>query len=189
MFEWRLWHDVASSVTYRAISIVKTIFLNNQYNIIMMKPNSKTIYCPLLMLGFLLDFWTVPTEWYFLFFIGFLNCSESVVFFVFYWIFELFRQCGIFCFLLDFWTVPTEWYFLFLLDFWTVPKVWYFLFFIGFLNCFECGIFCFLLDFWTVSTVWYFFCVSFHLCRNTLLQQRLILIFVTHVASNETFYI
>ena len=54
---------------------------------------------------FLLDFRTVLTVWYFS--IRFHNCSDGVVFF--YWISELFRQCGIF--LLDFITVPTVWYF------------------------------------------------------------------------------
>jgi hypothetical protein len=52
-----------------------------------------------------LDFGTVPTVLYFS--IGFWSCSNSVVFF--YWILELFRQCGIF--LLDFGTVPTVLYF------------------------------------------------------------------------------
>jgi hypothetical protein len=47
----------------------------------------------------------VPTVWYCS--IGFWNCSDSVVFF--YWILELFPQCGIF--LLDFGIVPTVWYF------------------------------------------------------------------------------
>ena len=50
---------------------------------------------------FLVDFGTVPTVWYFLFFflaVRFWNCSDSVVFFVF---------------LVDFGTVPTVWYFLF----------------------------------------------------------------------------
>jgi hypothetical protein len=52
-----------------------------------------------------LDSGTVPTVWYFS--IGFRNCFDSVV--LFYWIQELFRQCGIF--LLYSGTVPTVWYF------------------------------------------------------------------------------
>jgi hypothetical protein len=52
-----------------------------------------------------LDFRTVPIVWYFS--IGFWNCSNSVVFF--YWILELFQQCGIL--LLDVGTVPTVLYF------------------------------------------------------------------------------
>ena len=60
------------------------------------------IVFPLSMI-FLLDFGTVPTEWYFS--IGLWNCSDRVVFF--YWTLELFRQCGIF--LLDIGTVPTVW--------------------------------------------------------------------------------
>ena len=87
---------------------------------------------------FLLDFWAVLTVWDFS--VGFLSCSDSVVFFS--WIFELFWQCGIF--LLDFWAVPTVWYFsvgflrcsnslvIFELfrqfdDFLGVPTVWWFL--------------------------------------------------------------
>ena len=73
--------------------------------------------------NFSIGFW-----WYFWFFFSrFLNCSNSVVFFVF----------------LDFWTVPIVQYFGFsiflncsnsvvffvFLAFWTVPIVWYFLFF------------------------------------------------------------
>jgi len=63
---------------------------------------------------FLFDFGIVPTVWYFLFFywilelfrergifcffIGFWNCSDSVVFLFVYWILELFQKCGIFLF-------------------------------------------------------------------------------------------
>ena len=43
-----------------------------------------------LFMIFLLDFGTLPTVWYFYFFILFLR--------FFYWRLELFRQCGIFCF-------------------------------------------------------------------------------------------
>jgi hypothetical protein len=53
---------------------------------------------------FLLDSGTVTTVWHC--FIGFMNCSDSVVFFC--WIQELFRQCGIV--LWDSGTVPTLWY-------------------------------------------------------------------------------
>jgi len=76
-----------------------------------------------------MDFGTVPTVWYFLFFYWILELSDSVVFFVF---------------LFDFGTVPTVWYFfVFLLDFGTVPSVWYFLFFYLILELFrQCGIFC-----------------------------------------------
>jgi hypothetical protein len=44
--------------------------------------------------------------------IGFWNCSDSVVFF--YWVLELFRQCGIF--LLGFGTVPTVVFFYWVLE-------------------------------------------------------------------------
>jgi hypothetical protein len=73
---------------------------------------------------------TVPTVWCFLFIsIICLNCSNSVVFFVyFYHMLELFQQCGIFCLFLSYvGTVSTVWYFcLFLSYVWTVPIVWYF---------------------------------------------------------------
>jgi hypothetical protein len=65
----------------------------------------------------LLYVWTVPTVWYFLFIsIICLNCSHSVVFFVyFYHMLELLQQCGIFCIFLSYvGTVPTLWYFLFI---------------------------------------------------------------------------
>ena len=64
---------------------------------------------------FLLDFGAVPTVLYFT--IGFWNCSNSVVFF--YWILELFQQCGIF--LLDFGTVPTVLYFS--IGFWNCSNI------------------------------------------------------------------
>jgi hypothetical protein len=106
---------------------------------------------------FLLVFETVPTVWYFS--IGFWNCSDSVVFF--YWFFKLFRQCGIF--LLVFETVPTVvffyWFFklfrqcgIFLLVFQTVPTVWYFLLVFQTVPT----VWYFLLVFETVPTVWYF---------------------------------
>jgi hypothetical protein len=106
-----------------------------------------------------MDFGTVPKVSYFLFF---------------YWILELFRQCGIFCFSIWFWNCSDSMvFFVFLLDFRTVPTVWYFLFFYWILELFrQCGIFCFsigfwncsdsvvfsvfLLDFGTVPSVWYF---------------------------------
>jgi hypothetical protein len=68
--------------------------------------------------------------WYFLFIsIICLNCSNSVVFFVyFYHMLELFQQCGILCLFLSYvGTVSTVWYFcLFLSYVGTVPIVWYF---------------------------------------------------------------
>ena len=79
--------------------------------------------------------------------IGFWNCSHSVVFF--YWILELFLQCGIF--LLDFGIVPTVWYFS--IGFWNCSHSVVFFYWI--LELFpQCGIF--LLDFGIVPTVWYF---------------------------------
>ena len=95
------------------------------------------------------------------------NCSDSVVFFVlnFYWILELFWQCGIFCFifLLDLGTVPTVWYFLFYFSivFWNCSDdvVFFVLFFYWILDLFwQRGIFCFifLVDLGTVPMVWYF---------------------------------
>jgi hypothetical protein len=65
------------------------------------------IYVSIVLLStiFLLDCGPVPTVWYFS--IGLWTCSDSVVFF--YWIVDLFRQCGIF--LLDCGPVPTLWYF------------------------------------------------------------------------------
>jgi len=54
---------------------------------------------------FLLHLGIVLTVWFFS--IIFWDCSDSVVFF--YYILELFRQCGIF--LLHFRIVPTVWYF------------------------------------------------------------------------------
>ena len=68
------------------------------------------------------------------------NCSNSVVFFVyFYHNLELFQQCGIFCLFLSYLgTVPTVWYFcLFLSYAWTVPTVWYFLFIS--IRCWNCS--------------------------------------------------
>ena len=95
---------------------------------------------------FLLDFGAVPTVWYFS--IGFWNCSNSVVFF--YWILELFQQCGIF--LLDFGTVPTVWYFS--IGFWSCSNNVVFFYWI--LELFQqCCIF--LLDFGTVPTVVFFY--------------------------------
>ena len=82
--------------------------------------------------------------------VGSQNCSDSAVFYVlfFYWILELFRQCGIFCFI-------------FLMDLETVHTVWYFLFYfsIGSWNCSDSVVFFvlfFLLDLRSVLTVWYF---------------------------------
>ena len=83
-----------------------------------------------------LDFWTVPTAWYFCFSI-FLNSSDRVVF-LFFYIFELFLQSGIFVFL-DFRTVPTEWYFCFS-SLRTVPTEWYFCF-SRFFNCSDSMVF------------------------------------------------
>ena len=68
---------------------------------------------------FLLDLGSVPTVRYFLFYFsnGSRNCSDSVVVFALflYWIWDLFRRCGIFCFifLMDLGTVPTVCFFLF----------------------------------------------------------------------------
>jgi len=62
--------------------------------------------------------------------IGFWNCSDSVVFF--YWILELFRQCGIF--LLDFGTVPTVLYFS--IGFWNCSDSVVFFYWILLLFCF-----------------------------------------------------
>ena len=63
---------------------------------------------------FLLDFGNVLTVWYFLFF---------------YWILEMFWQCGIFCFSIGCWNCSDSVvFFVFLLDFGTVPTVWYFCF-------------------------------------------------------------
>ena len=100
---------------------------------------------------FLLDLRTVLTVCYFFLYFSnrSRNCSDGEVFFAlfFYWIFELFRRCGILCFifLLDLGTVPTVWYFLliFLLDLGTVPTVWYFLFYfsIGSRNCSDSVVF------------------------------------------------
>ena len=76
------------------------------------------------------------------------NCSNSVVFY--YWILELFQQCGIF--LLDFRTVPTVWYFS--IGIWNCSNSVVFFYWI--LELFrQCGIF--LLDFGTVPTVVFFF--------------------------------
>ena len=63
---------------------------------------------------FLLDVGNVLTVWYFLFF---------------YWILEMFWQCGIFCFSIGCWNCSDSVvFFVFLLDFGTVPTVWYFCF-------------------------------------------------------------
>ena len=90
---------------------------------------------------FLMDLGTVPTVWFFLFYfsIGSRNCSDDVVFFVlfFYWILDLFWQCGIFCFI-------------FLKDLGTVPIVWYVLFYfsIGSRNCSDSVVFLVLFFYW-----------------------------------------
>jgi hypothetical protein len=94
---------------------------------------------------FLLDCWTVLTVWYFLFF---------------YWIAELFWQCGIFCFSIGLQNCSDSVvFFVFLLDYWTVLTVWYF--FVFLLDCRtvldSVVFFVFLLDYRTVLTVWYFF--------------------------------
>jgi hypothetical protein len=95
---------------------------------------------------FRLDFRTVLTVWYFLFFSRFWNC---VIF-----CFSRFWKCSdsvlIFVFL-DFGTVLTVVFFVFL-DFRTVLTVWYFLFFLDFGTV----LFFVFLDFGTVLTVCYF---------------------------------
>ena len=74
--------------------------------------------------------------------ITFWRCSDSVVFF--YYILEMFRQCGIFCFSITFWRCSDS-----------------VVFFYYILEMFrQCGIF--LLYFGVVPTVWYFFCFSFY---------------------------
>jgi hypothetical protein len=72
---------------------------------------------------------------------------------IFYRIFELFRQCGIFCFSVRFWNCSDSVvFFVFLLDFW---------------NCSDSVVFfVFLLDFGTVPTVWYF-SVRFWNCSDS----------------------
>jgi hypothetical protein len=109
---------------------------------------------------FRLDFRTVLTVWYFLFFSRFWNC---VIF-----CFSRFWKCSdsvlIFVFL-DFGTVLTVVFFVFL-DFRTVLTVWYFLFFLDFgtvifcfsrfWNCSDSVLFFVFLDFGTVLTVCYF---------------------------------
>jgi hypothetical protein len=93
---------------------------------------------------FLLHFRIVPTEWYFrivptvwyffCFSFRFWRCSYSVVFF--YYILEMFRQCGIF--LLYFRDVPTVWYFS--ITFWRCSDSVVFFYYI--LEMFrQCGIF------------------------------------------------
>ena len=47
---------------------------------------------------------------------------------LFYYILELFQQCGIFC-SSRFWNCSDSVVFFVFLDFWTVPTVWYFYFF------------------------------------------------------------
>jgi hypothetical protein len=91
---------------------------------------------------FLLDFGTVPTVWYLLFF---------------YCILELFWQCVICCFSIVFLNCSDSVVFaVFLLYFRTVQTVWYLLFFYCILELFrQCGIFVFLLYFRTALTVWY----------------------------------
>ena len=76
------------------------------------------------------------TVCYEIFSIGFRSYTDSTTLVFFYWISQLFRQCGIF--LLDFVAIPTVWYFtiefrsysvsyvIFLLDFVAIPTVWYF---------------------------------------------------------------
>ena len=92
---------------------------------------------------FLLDFGTLPTVWYILFF---------------YWILELIRQCGIFCFSIRFWnSFDSVVYFVFLLDFRTLPTVVYFVFLLDFGTLPTVVYFVFLLDFRTHPTVWYIF--------------------------------
>ena len=66
---------------------------------------------------FLCDFGTVPTIWHYLFF---------------YWILELFRQCGIIGFSMGPWNFSSNMtLFVFLLDFGTVPTTWHYWFFYG----------------------------------------------------------
>ena len=92
---------------------------------------------------FLLDIGTVLTVWYFLFSVLFLG--------FFYYIYELFRQCGIFYFSFHFYDFSIRFrncsdsvvfYIIpfistiFLLDLGTVLTVWYFLFFLLFLGFF-----------------------------------------------------
>ena len=115
--------------------------------------------------------------------VGSQNCSDSAVFYVlfFYWILELFRQCGIFCFifLMDLGTVPTVWYFLFYFSIGSRncsdSVVFFVLFFEWILELFRlCGIFCFifLLDFGTVPTVWYFlfyFSIGSWICSDSVI--------------------
>jgi hypothetical protein len=86
--------------------------------------------------------------WYFLFIsIICLNCSNSVVFFVyFYHMLELFHQCGIFCLFLSYvGTVPTVWHLLFIsIVCWNCSiNVVFFVYFYRMLELFQqCGIFC-----------------------------------------------
>ena len=91
-----------------------------------------------------LDFGTVPTAWYFVFF---------------YQILELFRQRGSVCFSIRFWNCSDSVVvFVFLLDFGTVPTAWYFLFFYQILELFrQRGIFCFSIIFWNCSDSVVFF--------------------------------
>jgi hypothetical protein len=125
--------------------------------------------CGIFFLIFLMDLGTARRVWYVLFYFsnGSKNCSTVWYFFVlfFYWILELFWQCGIFCFifLLDLGTVPMVRYFLFYFSiaFWNCSDsvVFFVLFFNWILDLFrQCGIFCFifLLDIGSVLTVWYF---------------------------------
>ena len=93
------------------------------------------------LLGFLLDFGTIPTVWHYCFFyfsIGLWNCSDSVAVFVFIW---------------DFGTVPTVWHYWFWYE--TLEQFWqcdiiYFLYWT--LKLFrQCGIICFDMGFWNCS--------------------------------------
>ena len=119
---------------------------------------------------FSVGFW----NWWYFCFPRFWNCSDSVIF-LFFQIFELFRQSGIFVFL-DFRTVPTVVFLFFqilelfrqsgifvFLDVLTVPTVFYFS--IRLFSCSDSGIFVFL-DFLTVPTEWYFCFFRFLNCSD-----------------------
>ena len=103
--------------------------------------------------------------------IGCWKCSDSVVFF--YWLMEMFRQCGIFLLVVG--NVPTVWYFSIgcwkcsdrvVFFYWLLEMFDSVVFFYWLLEMFwQCGIFVFNLTLYQVTFSFLVFCKRFHWCN------------------------
>ena len=94
---------------------------------------------------FLLDIETVPTVWYFWLILELFRAW----YFFFYWILELFPQCGIFCLILELFWQCCIFLFFYILE---LFRQWQCGIFFVFLDLFrQCGIFCFSIGFWNCS--------------------------------------